>query len=235
MGFLDILFGKKSSEPVPQSAANTKPSINITVPQSSTAAKSAIDITPDKPQPFGYKTSWLCIRAESSEEVISALGLKNAVHSNWKSGMSHRDKIFVSPVISGWVLVIGYDTFQGADAEVELVALAEIAKKFSEVQCFVTHRVVDFHTWAKLANGELVRAYGWFGESGVVYLNKGNITPEEQALGFDKFIQSDDDDWNSVQFPDEVSVIKIAAAWGVDPLFSDSRLYEYGVGYLCEE
>ncbi len=195
-----------------------------------------IDSFPDKPQPIGYKTGWMCIKSASPEEVISRLGLKNAVPANWQSGLADQcSRVFVSPVVHGYVLVTGYDVFFGGDAESELAVLDEIAQKFHEVQCFETHRIVDFHTWAKYVNGSLVRAYGWLGESGVVFLNKGEITPEEIQLGFDKFIQSDDDDWESVGFPDEESVMQIAAVWGVDPFFSDGKKYEYGVGYLCEE
>ncbi len=199
------------------------------------AVKVIIDDFPDKPQPFGYKSSWLCIKGTTPEQVISALGLKNSVPANWASGMAQlRDKVFVSPVVRGYVLVIDYDTFQGGDADAEIDALTASARNFAEMQCFATHRVVDFHTWAKFVDGELVRAYGWLGESGEVYLNQGDITSEEDELGFDGFIQSDDDDWDSVEFPDEESVIEIAAAWGVDPMFSDGD-YEYGVGYLCDK
>ena len=70
---------------------------------------------------------------------------------------------------------------------------------------------------------------GRLGESGEIYMNSGAITPEEQELGFDSFIQSDDDDWEAVEFPDEDSVTNIAAAWGVDPWFSKGQ-YDCGVG-----
>ena len=199
-----------------------------------TAVKVLPDAFPDKPQPFGYKSGWLCIKDTTPEQVILLMGLKNSVPANWASGMAQLgDKVFVSPVVRGYVLVIGYDTFQGADAESEINSLAGYAKYFSEMQCFVTERVVDFHCWAKFVYGELTRGYGWLGESGEVYLNRGSITSEEQQLGFDRFIQTDEDDWESVEFPDEESVINIAAAWGVDPMFSDGD-YEYGVGYLCD-
>lgn len=220
MSFLDRLLGRKK--------ISEQMDIAIEKPQSK-----AYDTTPDKPQPFGYKTSWLCIKSDSPEEVIEALDLKNAAPANWQSGMSQSDKIFVSPAVKGYVLVVRYDTFQGADADGEINALGNIAKSFTEMQCFATHRVVDFHTWAKFTGGALVRAYGWLGASGEVYLNDGALTLEEEELGFDNFIQSDEDDWDEVDFPDEESIIDIAAAWGVDPMFSDDE-YECGVGYVCD-
>lgn len=228
------LMGLRSDKNQKQAAV--APVIVQTAPSVSqnTAVRVIPDAFPDKPQPFGYKSSWLCIKNTTPQQVVLALGLKNAVPANWASGMSQQNKIFVSPVVRGYVLVIGYDTFQGADADGEIKALGTLAKAFSEVQCFATHRVVDFHTWARFVDGELVRAYGWLGESGEVYLNRGSITPEEQSLGFDKFIQSAEDDWESVEFPDEESVIRIAAAWGIDPMFSDGD-YECGAGYLCDK
>ncbi len=191
-----------------------------------------IDSFPDKPQPIGYKTGWLCIRAESSEQVISGLGLKNAVRANWESGLSEqRSGVFVSPVLYGYVLVAGYEIFGGGDGRQELDELMRIAPKFSEVQCFATHRVADVHAWAKCVNGSLVRAYGWYAGP---YINEGSITPEEISLGFDKLVQTDEDDWEENDIPDEEYVMQIAAAWGIDPMFSDGRSYDYGTGYLCD-
>lgn len=240
-----IWFGSALISIISDRKGAKKPKNNYVAPvqvQTATAVKpeAAVkvipDAFPDKPQPFGYKSSWLCIKDTTPEQVILLLGLKNSVPANWASGMAQLgDKVFVSPVVRGYVLVIGYDTFGYlSDAETEINSLAEYAKYFSEMQCFATHRVVDFHCWAKFVYGELTRGYGWLGESGEVYLNRGNITPEEQQLGFDRFIQTDEDDWESVEFPDEESVIDIAAAWGVDPMFSDGD-YEYGVGYLCDK
>lgn len=224
MSFLDKLFGKKpKTEP-----SQTEPL--------STEQPPMAEMLPDKPRPFGYKTSWLCVKCDSSERVIDALGLKNAARSNWEFGLSQtRDRVFVSPPLDGYVLAVGYDTFgimPSADEEVE--ALKTIAAKFDEVQCYASHRVSDFYAWAKFVKGELVRGYGWNGGEGMVYLNEGELTPEEENLGFDSFIQRDEDDWESVEFPDEESVVEIADAWGIDPLFEDND-YPEAFGYICDK
>ena len=45
---------------------------------------------PDCPIPFGYKTSWLCVKSDSPEEVISALGLNKVFYQLAKSrGLIH--------------------------------------------------------------------------------------------------------------------------------------------------
>lgn len=219
MSFLDALFDKQK--------------------KSAPAAKAEVfpDAFPDKPQPFGYKTSWLCIKGATPEQVISALGLNNAVPANWASGLTEsRNKVFVSPVVKGYVLVIGYETFGVMPSvDMELEALGNIAKNFKEVQCFANHSVVEFYTWAKFVNGGLVRGYGWAGDQWDVYLNKGGMTPEEKELDFDHFVQGDEEVWEEgIDLPDMESVIDIAAAWGVDPMFSDGE-YECGVGYICNE
>lgn len=221
MGFLDRLFGgERKSSAKPEAAEKSA------VPQGA-------EVTPDKPRPFGYKTSWLCVKCDSPEQVISALGLKGAAPANWKSGLSQTgSRVFVSPAINGYVLAVGYGTFGvKSTAEEELSALGAVAERFDEVQCYASHRVSEFHAWAKFVKGQLVRAYGWCGCDGMVYLNEGELTPEEQRLGFDSLIQSDDDDWENAEFPDEESVIRIAAAWGINPLFND-RDYPESVGYI---
>ena len=221
MSFFDKLFGKKTE------------SIEISSPAEQ---PQKAEMLPDKPRPFGYKTNWLCVKCDSPEQVIDALGLKNAARSNWEFGLSQtRDRVFVSPPLDGYVLAVGYDTFgimPSVNEEIE--ALKTIAAKFDEVQCFFSHRVSDFYVWAKFVKGQLVRGYGWNGGEGMVYLNEGELTPEEQTLGFGGFIQSEDDDWESVEFPDEESVVEIAAAWGVDPLFNDCD-YPEAFGYISDK
>ncbi len=193
-----------------------------------------IDVTPDMPQPFGFKTSWLCIKSNSPEEVISKLRLMNAVPANWENGLggAENGSFFVSPAVHGWVIVVGFPTFGWSEEEYELPALLDIAQHFSEVQAFASHRVVDLCAWAKFRDGKTVRAYYWLGEAGEVLVNEGECTPEEQQLGFDNFVSSADDDWEEKELPDEMSVCEIAAAWGVDPMFSEGE-YEAGTGYLC--
>lgn len=226
MSFFDRLFGKKTKSAAEPSS--TEPS--------QTELLQIAEMLPDKPRPFGYKTSWICVKSDSSERVIDALGLKNAARSNWEFGLAQtRDRVFVSPPLDGYVLAVGYDTF-GIMPSVnkELDALKAIAAKFDEVQCYASHRVSDFYAWAKFFKGELVRGYVWNGGDGMVSLNEGELTPEEENLGFDSFIQGNEDDWENVEFPDEENVVEIAAAWGIDPLFEDND-YPEAFGYICDK
>ena len=121
-----------------------------------------LSVQPDTPLPFGYKTGWLAIKGETPEQVIDKLQLENAVSANWQSGMKlveSGERIFVSPQIDGYVLLIG-------PVELKLKQLEEMAQSFEELQYFVSHRVVELHSWTLFRDGKLVRHYYYIGESG---------------------------------------------------------------------
>lgn len=194
------------------------------------APPSANAVVPDKPVPFGYKNSWLCIRAGSPEEVIEKIGLKSPRVCGWNDGICGGHGVFVSPVLDGYVLVVGW----GMDVlDTDPARLDGLAKKFPELQFFSTHRVAEYHAWVKYLSGELIRGYGYCGGEGEVFMNRGAVTPEEKELGLDNLIASTDDDWETREFPDEQNVLDIAAAWGVDTLFQ-SKTYPESTGFLCE-
>lgn len=211
MGLFDK-FGKGKNSA--KSAAENK---TADLSAQNTAAE-AID-TPDTPIPFGFKTSWLCVRSESPEIVIETLGLKDPVVSSWKNAFANiNNGCFVSPAFDGKVLVIGW----GTDIITENPArLDEVGKMFHEVQYFASHRVVEYAAWVKYKNGRKIRAYGWVGDSGEVLTNFGEITPEEKALGFVNFLPDNDSDFHRYDTPDEDTVVQIAASWGVNTLELD--------------
>ena len=126
---------------------------NIAPPKANVPA-----VVPDKPVPFGYKCSWLCVKADSPEEVIEKVGLKNPRVSNWNDGVYGDCGTFVSPVLDGYVLVVNW----GDDIlDTDPARLDGLAKKFPELQFFATHRVVEYHAWVRYIDGEMVRGYGY--------------------------------------------------------------------------
>lgn len=207
------------------SAAN---SVSNAPPQ---AKKPTVQAVPDKPVPFGYKNSWLCVKANSPEEVIEKVGLKNPRVSGWNDGVygKHND-VFVSPVLDGYVLVVRWE---GDILDTNPAQLDELAKKFTELQFFSTHRVSDYHVWVKYVGGEMIRGYGYCGGNGEVFLNKGEVTPEEAELGLDNLIPDSEADWDDYEFPDEQNVLEIAAAWGIDTLFH-KKTYPESTGFICD-
>lgn len=187
-------------------------------------------VVPDKPAPFGYKNSWLCVKANSPEEVIEKVGLKNPRASSWKDGVYSNRGVFVSPVLDGYVLVVGWE---GDILDTNPALLDTLAKKFAELQFFSTHRVSDYHVWVKYVGGEMLRGYGYCGGNGEVFLNKGKLTPEETELGLVNLLPDNDADWDKHDFADEQNVLDIAAAWGIDTLFH-KKTYPESTGFFCD-
>lgn len=240
MGFLDDLFGNSrylnenrnnSGKAAPQPKNSAAPSNTEKPVEVPLITRPETGRDPDFPVPFGYKCNWLCVKASSSLEVIEKLELKNPEPSNWDKGieMAYNGFRFVSPVLDGYVLVVNYG--------MDILTLApellnEKAKLFPELQFFVTQRVSDYHAWAKYINGVLIRGYGWSGCDGVVFLDEGELTPEEVKLGLTLLPQKNGYDLSEAQFPSEDQVLELAAEWGIDTAFPNSK-YEKALGYIC--
>lgn len=201
-----------------------------------------IDSTPDTPKSFGYKTSWLAIRTETPKSVIEALSLEQVQPANWHTGIAaaYQTGIFVSPSVAGWVLVVSCDIpdlGSSSDPDCWGKALTPLARGFSALQYFSTHRVVEYQAWARFANGELTRAYAWLGEAGETLIDFGNPTDEEIDLGHDFFDSRSPDadsegywDREDLSAPRETDVMNLAGMWSVDPTELEERTEE-GLGW----
>ena len=189
----------------------------------------SLRVEPDLPTPIGYKSTWYAAKASSSLEVIEKMALTIVGEANWETGMeaahSRNDYVFVSPPVNGYVYAIG-------NLESNREQVAALGHSFPELMFFGTHRVVEYHSWAKCLGGELVRFYYYCGEKGEVE-SFGAATREEIGLGFDQFLQSAADSDEDSRRPNEEDVLIMAAAWGVDPSFADVDV-EPGCGYLCQ-
>jgi hypothetical protein len=183
------------------------------------------------PEPFGNKTSWLAIDTEDTKGVVKALRLRQAEQTCWSKGL-HKGT-FVAPPILGWTLVVGVRPEAGEPQFVPF--LEELSRRFGEVQYFATHRVVDYHAWAKAVGGRVVRSYAWLGERGEVLQNVGHKTSEEEELGF-RFIDGTtaEGDEEDAELPGEEDVMRIAGRWSLNPQEIDA--YESkGAGYLGDQ
>lgn len=203
-----------------------------------------IDTTPDSPVAFGYKSLWLAIRTDDPEAVVEALGRTGFERANWRTGIlaAQADAVFVTPAVDGWVLVVDPELpnlGHPPDEERWRARLAPLAERFPDVQYFASHRVVDYHAWARFENGELMRAYAWLGERGETLTDFGNPTAAEIELGQD-FVDSrspeaqDDGFWDrdDLAFPSEDDVMNVAGLWSVDPTTLDERGGQPGLGWL---
>lgn len=204
--------------------------VRVKSSQKRTTSPQECSVQPDGPVPFGYKTAWLVLQCGDPRQVAAAMHCRQLTPASWGTGLAHCTQsgggLFFSPVLDGFVLVIGADLFALAHRREVLEALAA---QFRRVQYFASHRVSSSCCWARYEAGRCVRAYCC--EDGAVTWDEGALTPEEQALGFDASALPDG---AAGRAPGEEDVLDIAAAWGIDPRFK-RKDYPPAAGWVCNE
>ena len=195
------------------------------------------DNRPDMPKQFGYKISWIVIKTDDLDEVITKLNLTNRIIANWSDGINavySKKYVFITPVIDGYICIIANDLI-GQDKIVK-----KITSQFKEAFLCQSNRTIDLYCWQKYINGEMSRNYCYMGESGTV-ISEGVLTAEELNLGFDNFPQNDDEMFGekNVKYPAEEDVINISKEWGFDTRFEDYSLglttgYVYSIDLFNE-
>ena len=189
---------------------------------------------PDTPLSFGYKICWLVVKSDSPEEVVEKIGGKNVCVANWESGFrwiyesNDFEKVFVTPCLEGYVLVLNVEDLMEHEEFLEMVA-----GKFEEVQYFASHRTVDLYGWAKYFRGKMVRRYYCCLGNGDMYWDDGQLTEEEKELGLTNLPNEVMEDWDECTFADEEMVMEIARRWGVDTELGKFK-GEKSTGFLCE-
>lgn len=203
-----------------------------------------IDTTPDKPINFGYKNSWLAVRASNAQDVAESLSLDNLQAANWHTGFvaACNGHTFVSPPVDGWVLVVSQQLPElGHDPDTEewTFLLQSLSDKYRDVQYFGTHRVVGYNAWARFIDGTEQRAFAYLGESGATLVDRGSRTLGESELGY-KYFDPDSPDaeteayWEreDLCYPDEEHVMEVAGKWSVNPTTLESKELSLGVGWI---
>ena len=172
---------------------------------------------------FGVKSAWLAVRSEQPEEVARALGLDDVRPAAWgvvQEIQRHPPEppfpVFVTPPVDGWTLVLLAPSLAEANFD-----LAGLSRQFGEAQKLATHRVVESHEWQRWVEGSPVRRYWWVGESGEVRLDDGEPAAAEGSLAHAGDL---DGDWDDLEFPDEDTVLEVAAEWSIEPTTLDGRL-----------
>jgi hypothetical protein len=166
---------------------------------------------------------WLAVRSENPRLVQSALGLQNPRACAWTDALiaPFEPRLFISPAVKGWVIVMGCDLPDPADDVDEcFLFLTQLSQKLGEVQFFVRHRAVSHHGWARLVDGKVSRAYFWAGET---LWNQGAPTESERELKLRCLGYAEDTDDLGLSHHEVLSlntdkVIRLAGAWSVDPI-----------------
>jgi hypothetical protein len=167
---------------------------------------------------FGGKQAWLAIRDAEPAAVLDALGLRDLGQVSWREGidLAHLtdDRVAVTPLLPGardtrWSLAVGRRLLRPG-THVDVIDLS--ARLHTEVQFFATHRVTELHRWQRAADGVLIRAFGYVGQTGEVTSWAGEPDPAERDAGLPG--QFNDETTVLVSEPD---VLKVANAWSMDP------------------
>lgn len=168
-----------------------------------------------------HPCSWLAIKGQNQKKVMQALGLHDATPCSWEEGLAEAQhhKLFVSPPVNGWILVVGADLPEpDEDVDECFHFLRQISRKLGHVQFFSVNRVLNYHAWAILDDGQVFRAYAWAGET---LWNSGPKTGAEKELDMQCYGYGD----TPVSFlqkepmiPNAEKVNQLAARWSIDPM-----------------
>jgi hypothetical protein len=172
---------------------------------------------------FGYKQAWLAVRDGDPDALLAALGLRDLGPVSWLAGVDLAyqtdDRLVLTPPVPGaggarWLLAAGQWLILGAKIDTAVLSAA----LGTEVQRFATHRTVDLHHWERAAGGRLVREFEYLGDSGEVTRWRGEPDPVEREIGLPAGPPDDTDDIDADDIlVGEDDVMRVAAAWSVDP------------------
>jgi hypothetical protein len=117
---------------------------------------------------FERPSRWLAVNCSNLQKVQAALHLHNPTPCPLSEGFTRltERKLFISPAIKGWVLVVGSSLPDAGDDIDKLYHfLMAVADQLGSVQYFATNRAVGHHTWVRIENNRVYRAYSWAGET----------------------------------------------------------------------
>lgn len=172
---------------------------------------------------FDRPNRWLAVKCSNIHKVQTALGLHNATMCPLSEGFARlgEDKLFISPPVKGWILVVGNSLpDMGEDVDKLYHFLMRVAGDLGSVQYFSANRVVNHHGWVRIENNRVYRAYAWAGET---LWNQGERTAAERELDLKCYGYCD----APLPFPftardsnvaNTEKVIQLAARWSIDPL-----------------
>ncbi|NBV20766.1 MAG: hypothetical protein EBS05_02055 [Proteobacteria bacterium] len=192
-----------------------------------------------RPEIFDSPCRWIAIRTTEPRAVQKALKLANATICTWAEGLAEaRDRrIFITPPIGEWVLVVGPGLPDpGDDVDACFHLLTKLSRELGLVQFFCLNRALGHHAWARLDAGEVLRAYAWAGH---VVWHQGSPSPAE--LGLDlrcfEYLETVEPAWGQTHDPILQNLDRLpmlAARWSVDPTSLDGRHFTTGRGIVGE-
>lgn len=182
---------------------------------------------------------WLAVRNRNLMTVQSAMALHNPKRCSWAEGLlgDIEAKVFLSPPVSGWILVIG-SALPDASDDVDgcFRFLMDLSRKVGHVQFFSTNVMLNHHAWVQAESGHILRAYTWAGKT---LWNQGKMTQAEQDVGmrcYDYLETSEGLPFAAAEpgASNSDKVHLLAARWSLDPDEIDDRFIEQEWGIVGE-
>jgi len=169
---------------------------------------------------FDQPTRWLTVKSSNPATVQAALNLHHPTPCSLEEGLAeaHDDKLFISPPIGGWILVLGSGLPDPAeDVDRCFRFLTQVSRKLGQVQFFSSSRVLNYHSWALTDKGRVYRGYSWAGET---IWNQGPVTAAERDLDLICFEYGAEVNAFTAREALAANCEKVsllASRWGVDP------------------
>jgi hypothetical protein len=192
------------------------------------------------PVPFGYKIGWLALSTTDREAVVRSLQLVDPVEVSWQTGIdaaygiAYGVKVFITPPVDGWMLVVGWPVGMTGDDEEDIreieQTITRLSLQFGEAQAFGTHRVVECHFWMLARNGALLRSFAIGG--GELLVDAGEATAVEHEASWYP-LRMVEGELEEGERPNEQDVMIVAAAWSVDPTQLGSSTSSSGRGVVA--
>ena len=184
---------------------------------------------------FNVPSRWLAVRSGNPQLVQAALGLNNPTPCSWEEGLTvaSEHKLFISPAIRGWILVMGSNLPEpGDDVDRCFRFLMDLSRKLGQVQYFSLNRAVNHHAWVQSEFGVVQRAYAWAGKT---LWNQGALTRAEIDLGLKCHAYGEGEERVDFGKPDTAALNTerlplLASRWSVDPTSVDARVLRENQG-----
>ena len=172
---------------------------------------------------FDRPTRWMAVKCSNLQKVQNAIGLHNPTPCPLSEGFGRLGdtKLFISPPVKAWILVVGNSLPDIHDDVDKLYHfLMKVAHELGSIQYFSANRVLSHHAWVRIENNRVYRAYAWAGET---LWNQGDRTAAEKELELKCYEYCD----NPLPYPftardshvaNTEKVMQLAARWSIDPM-----------------
>ena len=187
--------------------------------------------------PLRRPMTWLAIHNPDLRAVQSALCLSNPMPCPLSEGLvPHNDeKLFISPPISGWILVVGPSLPDPSDdADICFRFITSLSRKLGQVQYFKINPVLDHHAWVRAEFGKIIRGYAWAGKT---IWNQGELSAAEKELRLKCYDYCETPEFSLFDLVDPrlgnlEKIHQLAARWSIDPDSIDERFMEHRQGVV---